>query len=93
MGLMSDLNVSLEICPECGGSIIDLNQIGEIVCSQCGLVINERGVDVNHSDKRAYTSQEKKQREHGNIKDSAANSFRRQSESALRNLKDHICLY
>ena len=64
MGVMSDLNVSLELCPECGGSIIDLNQIGENVCSQCGLVINERGVDVNHSDKRAYTSQEKKQREH-----------------------------
>jgi len=57
-------NVNSEICPECAGSIISLNQIGEIVCSQCGLVINERSVDVNHSDKRAYTSQEKKQREH-----------------------------
>jgi len=57
-------NVSLETCVECGGSIIALNQIGEIVCSQCGLVISERSVDVNHSDKRAYTSQEKKQREH-----------------------------
>jgi transcription initiation factor TFIIB len=57
-------NVSSEACSECGGSIIALNQIGEIVCSQCGLVISERSVDVNHSDKRAYTSQEKKQREH-----------------------------
>jgi len=64
MEIMSDLNVSSEICPECKGNIISLNQIGEVVCSQCGLVINERGVDVNHSDKRAYTSQEKKQREH-----------------------------
>ena len=64
MEIMSDLNVSSEICPECEGNIISLNQIGEVVCSQCGLVINERGVDVNHSDKRAYTSQEKKQREH-----------------------------
>ena len=62
--IISDLNVSTEICPECGGSIISLNQIGEIVCSQCGLVISERSVDVNHSDKRAYTSQEKSQREH-----------------------------
>ena len=57
-------NVSSEAWSECGGSIIALNQIGEIVCSQCGLVISERSVDVNHSDKRAYTSQEKKQREH-----------------------------
>jgi transcription initiation factor TFIIB len=64
MEITSNLNVISEICPECGGSIIALNQIGENVCSQCGLVINERGVDVNHSDKRAYTSQEKKQREH-----------------------------
>jgi len=60
----TNLIVSTEICPECGGSIIPLNQIGEIVCSQCGLVVSERSVDVNHSDKRAYTSQEKSQREH-----------------------------
>jgi len=64
MEIISDLNVSSEICPECEGNIISLNQIGEIVCSQCGLVISERSVDVSHSDKRAYTSQEKKQREH-----------------------------
>jgi len=64
MEIISDLNVSSEICPECDGNIISLNQIGEIVCSQCGLVISERSVDVSHSDKRAYTSQEKKQREH-----------------------------
>lgn len=64
MGIISEMNVSSEICPECGGSLIDLNQIGEIVCSKCGLVINERNVDFNHSGKRAYTSQEKNQREH-----------------------------
>ena len=64
MEIVLDSNVISGICPECGGSIISLNQIGEIVCSQCGLVINERSVDVNHSDKRAYTSQEKNQREH-----------------------------
>jgi transcription initiation factor TFIIB len=64
MEIISNLNVSLEICPECEGNIISLNQIGEIVCSQCGLVINERSVDISHSDKRAYTSQEKNLREH-----------------------------
>ena len=64
MEIISDLNISSEICPECEGNIISLNQIGEIVCSQCGLVITERSVDVSHSDKRAYTSQEKRQREH-----------------------------
>jgi len=62
--IISDLKVDSEGCPECGGSIIFLSQIGENVCSQCGLVINERRVDFNHSGKRAYTSQEKTQREH-----------------------------
>ncbi|MFW9952612.1 MAG: transcription initiation factor IIB family protein [Candidatus Thorarchaeota archaeon] len=62
--IISDLKVGSEGCPECGGSIISLNQIGENVCSQCGLVINERRVDFSHSGKRAYTSQEKTQREH-----------------------------
>jgi len=62
--IISNLKVGLEGCPECGGSIISLNQIGENVCSQCGLVINERSVDFSHSGKRAYTSQEKTQREH-----------------------------
>ncbi len=64
MKSISDLNIISDFCPECSGSIISLNQIGEIVCSQCGLVIKERGVVLTHSDKRAYTSQEKKQREH-----------------------------
>ena len=50
--------------PECGGSIISIRQIGETVCSQCGLVVSERSVDLSHSDKRAYTSQEKQLREH-----------------------------
>ncbi len=56
MKSISDLNIISDFCPECSGSIISLNQIGEIVCSQCGLVIKERGVDLTHSDKRAYTS-------------------------------------
>jgi transcription initiation factor TFIIB len=64
MNVVSDLNIITDICPECGGSVISLNQIGEIVCSQCGLVLKERGVNLFHSDKRAYTSQEKDQREH-----------------------------
>jgi transcription initiation factor TFIIB len=64
MKVVSDLKIISDLCPECGGSIISLNQIGEIVCSQCGLVFKERAVDLSHSDKRAYTSQEKKQREH-----------------------------
>ena len=64
MNAVKDLNIISDLCPECSGNIISLNQIGEIVCSDCGLVIKERSVDSSHSDKRAYTSQEKNQREH-----------------------------
>ncbi len=64
MNAITDLNIISDLCPECNGNVISLNQIGEIVCSDCGLVIKERSVDLSHSDKRAYTSQEKNQREH-----------------------------
>ncbi len=50
-------------CPECGGKVIPLHEKGEIVCGQCGLVINERIVDTAHSGKRAFTKQEKESRE------------------------------
>ena len=56
------LNYS-NLCPECKGSTISIQEKGEIVCSQCGLVINERILDISHSGKRAFTKQEKDKRE------------------------------
>ena len=53
----------INMCPECGGSIISIEEKGETVCEQCGLIINERLVDFSHSGKRAYTHQEKNNRE------------------------------
>jgi transcription initiation factor TFIIB len=50
-------------CPECGGNVIPITERGDMVCSQCGLVLNERSVDVSHSGKRAYTNQEKQSRD------------------------------
>jgi len=50
-------------CPECGGKTISIQEKGEIVCGQCGLVINERILDTSHSGKRAFTKQEKEKRE------------------------------
>ena len=50
-------------CPECGGKAIPIQEKGEIVCSQCGLVISERILDISHTDKRAFTKQEKDKRE------------------------------
>jgi transcription initiation factor TFIIB len=51
------------LCPECKGSTISIQEKGEIVCSQCGLVINEKILDISHSGKRAFTKQEKEKRE------------------------------
>jgi transcription initiation factor TFIIB len=53
----------LNLCPECGGSIIPLINTGDVVCNQCGLVINEKSVDFSHNGRRAYTTQEKVNRE------------------------------
>lgn len=50
-------------CPECGGFTIDVEQRGEVVCKNCGLVVEERNIDVSHSGIRAYTKQEKDRKE------------------------------
>jgi len=60
----AQISIIQTTCPECGGYIIDSYETGEDVCSQCGLVINERAVDFTHSGKRAYTKQERNSREH-----------------------------
>lgn len=61
--IISKINKPTNICPECGGSIIFIEQKGETVCAQCGLIISERSVDYTRSGKRAYTNQERNSRE------------------------------
>ena len=63
MNVKSDGEDLLNSCPECGGKVISIQEKGEIVCGQCGLVVNERIVDIFHSGKRAFTTQEKEKRE------------------------------
>ena len=63
MEIESDYGSLSGSCPECMGKVISLLERGEIVCGQCGLVINERIVDISHSGKRAFTKQEKESRE------------------------------
>ena len=61
--MIANISKQSNFCPECGGSIIFIEEKGETVCNQCGLIINERLVDYSHSGKRAYTNQEKNSRE------------------------------
>lgn len=63
MGVNTKKNSSINVCPECGGSIIPLINTGDVVCNQCGLVIDEKNVDFSHNGRRAYTNQEKNSRE------------------------------
>ncbi len=60
--IVLDSNSKMEFCPECNGQIISLPSSGEVVCNNCGLVINERSIDFSHSGRRAFSTQEKKAR-------------------------------
>ncbi|MBN1213891.1 MAG: transcription initiation factor IIB [Candidatus Lokiarchaeota archaeon] len=51
------------VCPECKGLIISIDNTGDVLCSNCGLVLNEKVVDFTNSGKRAYTKQEKASRD------------------------------
>ncbi len=61
MDIKSEINNFTSLCPECGGKVIQ-DRIQD-VCGQCGLVINDRILDISHSGKRAFTKQEKEKRE------------------------------
>jgi transcription initiation factor TFIIB len=45
------------ICPECNGNLISIEEKGETVCSQCGLIIYERELDITRSGMRVYNAQ------------------------------------
>ncbi|MHA1509965.1 MAG: TFIIB-type zinc ribbon-containing protein, partial [Promethearchaeota archaeon] len=53
--MVVELDVSSNLCPECGGSTLIIQERGETVCQQCGLVVNERCLDIGHSGIRAYS--------------------------------------
>ncbi len=50
-------------CPECSGATIANHERGEISCRMCGLVVEERALDLYHSGIRAYTKHEKDKKE------------------------------
>jgi transcription initiation factor TFIIIB Brf1 subunit/transcription initiation factor TFIIB len=59
----NNLKTISNLCPECGGSIISLIETGDIICNECGLVIDEKRVDFTHNGRRAYTNDERNSRE------------------------------
>ncbi|MGQ4873191.1 MAG: transcription initiation factor IIB [Promethearchaeota archaeon] len=59
----SKINDDFHKCPECGGNIISRSETGDIVCSQCGLIIQEKTPDYAHAGRRAFNAQERRDRE------------------------------
>lgn len=49
-------------CSECGGNVIHDSSLGEIVCSDCGLVMDDQKID-HGPDWRAYNQQERDNKE------------------------------
>jgi transcription initiation factor TFIIB len=49
-------------CPDCGGPLITDPERGEVVCTQCGLVVAEYAVDMG-PEWRAYNERDKEKRE------------------------------
>ncbi|MBD3253856.1 MAG: transcription initiation factor IIB [Candidatus Lokiarchaeota archaeon] len=62
--MINEVKEMFSYCPECKGRIISMQHQGDMVCSQCGLVISERSIDTEHSGRRAFTMSEKRNREH-----------------------------
>ncbi|MFC7115067.1 transcription initiation factor IIB family protein [Natronoarchaeum sp. GCM10025703] len=50
-----------DICPECGGDVLSDEEHGEMVCEECGLVIEEDSIDRG-PEWRAFDSAEKDQK-------------------------------
>jgi len=50
-----------QVCPECGGGLLDDEEHGETVCSECGLVVEEEGIDRG-PEWRAFDSREQDQK-------------------------------
>jgi transcription initiation factor TFIIB len=46
------------VCPECGGTLVTDEEHGETACSECGLVVEEDGID-HGPEWRAFDSQER----------------------------------
>lgn len=58
-----NLQTDSNACPECGGAIIALKETGDLICNQCGLVLEEKRLDLSHDGRRAFTVNEKNNRE------------------------------
>lgn len=62
--MVIELESPSHLCPECEGFLLKLREMGETVCNQCGLVIQEREIDNSHYGKRAFNHEERSRKWH-----------------------------
>ena len=60
MDIGTYFNVEADKCVECGGRITVIQEKGEIVCNDCGLIISERIIDKTNSKARYFNAKEMK---------------------------------
>lgn len=63
MTITSNETKNFNLCPECQGNLISIESIGDIVCNQCGLVVNERELRISHNETRSYNKEQKEKKE------------------------------
>ncbi|MFX1395095.1 MAG: transcription initiation factor IIB family protein [Promethearchaeota archaeon] len=51
-------NNKVNVCLECGGNISLLQEKGEIICNNCGLIISERNIDITNEGERYFNAEE-----------------------------------
>ncbi len=60
--IKKDVLYGLNSCPECQGNLISVVERGETVCYQCGLIISEKELALNHSGPRIYTAEQSREK-------------------------------
>ncbi len=58
MKAKTEIYESTDYCPECNGMLINNLEKGEILCSNCGLVLQEKELDYSNFEKRMFSKQD-----------------------------------
>jgi len=56
-------NKNFNYCPECNGVVVLSKERGESVCNQCGIIVNEKFLDLSHNESRIYNKADKDKKE------------------------------
>lgn len=61
--VISNNVLKYDVCPECYGNLNNAEERGEIVCIKCGLIIEEKELDISHPERTAFTKEDKNKKD------------------------------